>query len=222
MQVISDFLILRHRINKTTRNFITGEETPLINHETSNNDDNMKVYKEDLTNNYYLRMGMIVAILSCFIIGGHRLNHVENDFNYTQTVEVGCILPSYNATIDEMFKRTATLVSNFQSKIVLWSESAIALRDNSEYRKLIETAYNITNKHNFYLGLAYTIPNGNKKKNMLTFIGNNQTLFEYQKTHPVPLVESYSTEGGPGYLSLVNIDLPKKRKKTTRNFKFEC
>jgi apolipoprotein N-acyltransferase len=212
MQVISDFLIIRHRINKTTRNIILDEETPLISHPTSNNDGNINVYKEDLTNNYYLRVGMLFAILSFFVIGSYRLNNVESNFNHLQTEEVGCVLPSYDASIDEVFKKTVTLVSNFQSKIVLWSESAIAIENHSERKKLFDTAFNLTNKHHFYLGLSYTIRNGSKKKNMLTFIGNNQTLFEYEKTHPVPLVESYSTESGPGYLSLVNIELPKKEK----------
>ncbi|CAB4401133.1 carbon-nitrogen hydrolase [Rhizophagus irregularis] len=215
MQVISDYLILRHRINKTNRNIILDEETPLINHPTPDNDDNTMVYKEDITNNYYLRMGMLFVILGCFFIGSYRLNNIESNFNHTQTEEVGCVLPSYGVTMDEMFKKTATLVTNFQSKIVLWSESAISIENDSEYEKLLNTAYNYTNKYHFFLGLAYTVRNGSKKKNMLTFIGNNETLFKYEKTHPVPLVESYSTESGPGYLSTVKIELPKKERRQT-------
>ncbi|GES93274.1 carbon-nitrogen hydrolase [Rhizophagus clarus] len=212
MQVISDFLILRHRINKTSHNIILDEETPLISHPTSTNNDNLNVYKEDLKTNYYLRMGMLFGILSCFVIGSYRLSNIESSFNSTQTEEVGCVLPSYGTTIDEMFKKTVTLVSNFQSKIVLWSESAVTLETDSEYKKLIETAYDHTNKYRFYLGLAYIVHNGTKKKNMLTFIGNNRTLFEYEKTHPVPLVESYSIESGPGYLSTVKIESLKREK----------
>src|SRR5438046_2210830 len=50
-------------------------------------------------------MGMVIAILSCFVIGSQRLNNIENNFDYALTEEVGCILPSNNATIDEMFKK---------------------------------------------------------------------------------------------------------------------
>ncbi|CAG8450901.1 60_t:CDS:2 [Funneliformis mosseae] len=49
---------------------------------------------------------------------------------------------------------------------------------------------------------------------MLRFIGpNNITLFEYQKTHPVPWVESYSIESGPGKLKVVNAEIETKSKK---------
>ena len=38
-------------------------------------------------------------------------------------------------------------------------------------------------------------------------------LFEYQKTHPVPLVESYSIESGPGILFSSEIEVEKKEHK---------
>ena len=81
MQIISDFLILRHRINKETSIPVVSEESPLIQ-QPQFSDDNIKVYKEDLTKNYYLRIAMIIAILSCFVIGGQRLNNIENNINH--------------------------------------------------------------------------------------------------------------------------------------------
>ncbi|RHZ87718.1 hypothetical protein Glove_31g24 [Diversispora epigaea] len=73
-------------------------------------------------------------------------------------------------------------------------------------------AKKLANKKKFYLGLTYTISEGGsarfKKKNMLTLIGpNNETVFDYQKTHPVPIAE-YSTESGPGgNLRVENIEI---------------
>ncbi|RIA96539.1 carbon-nitrogen hydrolase [Glomus cerebriforme] len=219
MQVISDFFILRHRIEKSNRNIVLDEETRLIPHQISDNDDNIKIYKKDLSTNYYLRAGMVIAILSCFVIGGERLNHIENNVDHIPTEIVGCVIPSYTTSYKEMLKKTVTLVTNYQAKIVLWSESAVALRNQSEYNEFLNEAYYHTYKYKFYLGLTYTIPDDQKKKNMLTFIGNNnETLFEYQKTHPVPLVESYSTVSGPGHLSLVNIQLPKKEKDQPKEY----
>ena len=81
MQIISDFLILRHRINKETSIPVVSEESPLIQ-QPQFSDDNIKVYKEDLTKNYYLRIAMIIAILSCFVIGRQRLNNIENNINH--------------------------------------------------------------------------------------------------------------------------------------------
>ena len=81
MQIISDFLILRHRINKETSIPVVSEESPLIQ-QPQFSDDNIKVYKEDLTKNYYLCIAMIIAILSCFVIGGQRLNNIENNINH--------------------------------------------------------------------------------------------------------------------------------------------
>jgi apolipoprotein N-acyltransferase len=219
MQVISDFFILRHRISKTTRTLIVNEETPLIPQPLLS-DDNVKVYKEDMTKNYYLRVAMIIAILGCFVIGGQRLNNIESNIDHMQTVVVGCVLPSNDLSMDEMLKNTRTIVTNLHAKIVLWSESAIVLGGHEDYKKLIDGARNIAYRSKAYLGLTYIIPSGNsnKKRNMLTFIGpNNDTLFEYQKTHPVPLVESYSIESGPGRLSSVNIELPREKNQTALN-----
>nr|CAG8535112.1 7763_t:CDS:2 [Entrophospora candida] len=43
-------------------------------------------------------------------------------------------------------------------------------------------------------------------------------LFEYQKTHPVWLAESWSTEGGEGKLPIVNVEYEDKNKKHHRNY----
>jgi len=216
-QVISDFFILNHRINRATRTMIIDDGTPLLSDsevQRFQSSNNVKIYKEDLTKNYYFRIIMIVTILSCFFIGGERLTYIENNVKPIQTETVGCILPSHNISIEDIVKRTITIVSNLQAKIILWSESAIALRDEKELKTLLDQAYNITTKYNFYLGLTYTIPtgdNGHKKKNILRFVGkHNKTYFEYQKTHPVPWVESYSTESGPGNIKKVEIELKKK------------
>ncbi|CAI2171483.1 5416_t:CDS:10 [Funneliformis geosporum] len=223
-QIIADFFILNHRINRATRTVIINEETPLLSEiEQPQPPNNIKVYKEDLSVNYYLRVIIIVAVLSCFFIGGERVKNIENNVNPIPYERVGCILPSHNTSAHELLQKTSTISSNLQAKIVLWSESALALRNDDELNELLEGAFSITSKYKFYLGLTYTIPtgeNGHKKKNMLRFVGpNKQTLFEYQKTHPVPWVESYSTESGPGKLKVIDAEIETKSKKELHEMK---
>ncbi|CAG8702341.1 14584_t:CDS:2, partial [Funneliformis caledonium] len=185
-QIISDFFILNHRINRATRTVIVDEDTALISEiEQPQPSNNLKVYKDDLTVNFYLRILIFVAVLF-LLYRCRRLKHIESNVNRIPYERVGCILPTHNTSVQEMLKKTATISTGLQAKIV-WGESALALRNDDELDDLLENAYRITTAHKFYLGLTYTIPTGDN--------------------------ESYSIESGPGKLKVVNAEIETKSKK---------
>ncbi|CAG8716570.1 1687_t:CDS:1, partial [Acaulospora morrowiae] len=133
-----------------------------------------------------------------------------------RTIKVGCVLPTKGADIKSMIHQSAVLATQ-SSKIVLWGESALDLR-REEVKTLLELASNETKKHKYFLGLTYFMPSetSDKKKNMFTLIGpDGEKIFDYQKTHPVPLAESRTVESGPGgQLPIANIVMPKQKNQT--------
>ncbi|RHZ87717.1 hypothetical protein Glove_31g23 [Diversispora epigaea] len=197
------------------------EETPFLQNNQNNQDNQnnnkinkMKIKAEQLSiQNWYLRFGLIILLLVIIIFGSHRLYYLEDsNLENIGKLTVGCVLPPPGSNIEKMMKLTDALATQHNSKIILWAESAVDLRDDDELELLMTRAKKLANKKKFYLGLTYTISEGGsarfKKKNMLTLIGpNNETVFDYQKTHPVPIAE-YSTESGPGgNLRVENIEI---------------
>ncbi|CAG8461589.1 4311_t:CDS:2, partial [Diversispora eburnea] len=162
-------------------------------------------------------------IMQITSIGGlktpHRLQYLEDSNNNSKNIEtltVGCVLPPPGSNIKKMLKLTEILATQHNSKLILWSESAIDLRDSNELKELLKNATALAIKNKSAIGFTYTISEGFKKKNMLTLIGpDGEKVFEYQKTHPVPIAE-YSTESGPGgNLPIKNIKLHYKSSKDT-------
>lgn len=185
--------------NIETENLIdVDENTPLILKK------NKKIYSKYI---YYF-----LIIISLLIFGNNRLNNIYIT-EKTNIIKAGCVLPPQNGkeiTIDMLLSSTKTLASQ-GNKLILWSESAINLSSINEFQNLLSQVKNITKQYKFILGLTYSMPinNSNKKANMLSLIDHEgNIIFDYQKTHPVILAESYSIQPGDGILPLSNVDVP--------------
>ncbi|CAG8696773.1 731_t:CDS:2, partial [Gigaspora rosea] len=206
-QFISDYMIYNYRIKRM--NSENSEETPLINNRTNR-------IKKLLEYNWYLMFAFGILFMAWIVYGSYRLQQIEDNHESLKTMAIGCILPAPDTSIEDLLKSSDTLANNHNSKIVLWSESAITIRNPKEFNDMMDKAKLITQKKNFFLGLTYKITddvNIHKKKNMLTLIGpDGNIVFNYQKVNPVPLVESYYIEGGQNDPPVKNITTPKTKR----------
>ena len=117
------------------------------------------------------------------------------------TVQVSCLV---NASIEATTNHLLTTGSG--SKVVLWSESSLAVNNDSA---LIEAGKVVSRRFGVYLGMAYNlrIPQMGtyEYQNMFTLIEppgiNGSTTatvaIRYQKAHPLALIESIS-QPSPG------------------------
>ncbi|CAJ0648398.1 8391_t:CDS:2 [Entrophospora sp. SA101] len=241
--VASNHIIYKYKIKDRKKRLIyqqsrDNENTPLLisssrntpsilaissgnNRITRPTDPALTNLEQNLKFNYNAALGLFVFLFGVIFFYNFRLSHFENT-EPVELIRVGCMLPGAGITRDEMLTATADLGTSKAVKIILWSESALPLHSQEEYSELLENVMNKSSTYKFWLGFTYTIPTGysNKKRNMLTFIGpdHKDILFEYQKTHPVWLAESWSTEGGEGKLPIVDVEYEDKNKKHHRNY----
>ncbi|KAG9303301.1 hypothetical protein G9A89_013627 [Geosiphon pyriformis] len=152
-----------------------------------------------------------IALLFIYSWGAKRLNQIESNIEPLKTLKVACLLaaPSIkDSPLEEMIHSTKDLAT--RAKIILWSESAVNLDSTTALDNLLNETMVIAKKHIVYVGITYTVPSGgHKRRNFLTLIDKDGSiLFNYTKTHPVPIAEGYSTEAGPGELPLKEINVP--------------
>ncbi|CAG8545338.1 9533_t:CDS:2 [Dentiscutata erythropus] len=206
----TDYMIYNHRIKRFNFQQNDTEETPLLDNRSSNDR-----IKKVLEYNWYLMFAFGILFLALFVGGSYRLQQIEDNNEPLKTMPIGCVLPTRDVSIDDLLKSSDTLATNHNSKIVLWSESAISIRNQKEFNDMMDKAKNKTKEKHFFLGLTYTIGddvNMHKKKNMLTLMGpDGKVIFNYQKVNPVPLVESYYIEGGQNDPPVENITTPKTK-----------
>ncbi|KAF9974862.1 hypothetical protein BGZ73_001637 [Actinomortierella ambigua] len=104
-------------------------------------------------------------------------------------------LTSYIASTD--------LAAQQGSKVVMWSETSVRVRTEEDKQHLMSLARNRTTQYGIYLGITYseTIPGReDKRRNMFVVLNpQGQVLLNYQKAHPVAMVE-LNVEAGPNEL----------------------
>lgn len=202
-QLISDYMIYSYKIKRMNNESLLDSETTSL----LNNPNNR--IKKLLEYNWYLMFAFGILFMAWIVGGSYRLQQIENNNEPLKTMSIGCILPAPDTSIEDLLKSSDTLATNHNSKIVLWSESAIIIRNQKEFNDMMDKAKLKTKEKKFFLGLTYKI----MKKNMLTLIGpNGDIIFDYQKVHPVPLVESYYIEGGQNDPPVKNITTPKTKR----------
>jgi hypothetical protein len=158
----------------------------------------------------------LFVTLFIFLFGSMRFWNATGTFymkplddTITPTVQASCIiganapeytdLPGYlNKTVD---------FANKGSKIIIWSETAVNINNTQQLDSLWATARNISSTYRIYFGITYSQYLDEqlvKNKNMFTLFGpNGQVAFEYQKVHPVILVEP-DTIPGPNHLPVAD------------------
>ncbi|CAG8494117.1 7426_t:CDS:1 [Ambispora gerdemannii] len=156
----------------------------------------------------------LFVFLAVFTYGASRINDIETNTQTSNIVKVACALSS--PSIDEspkseMIKRTKKLVTI--AKLVLWSESAVRLESTNEMEQFLTEIKSFSTNHS-NVGVTYIVPTGDGKyRNVLSFINREgEVVFNYTKTHPVPIAEGYSTISGPGILPITEIDVREAKK----------
>ncbi|KAF9124609.1 hypothetical protein BGX30_000861 [Mortierella sp. GBA39] len=158
----------------------------------------------------------LLVTLFIFLFGSMRFWNADGTFymkplhdTIIPTVQASCVigasspdptdLPRYlNQTVDFAKKG---------SKIIIWSETAVSVDNNQQLDSLWATAKNISTTYGIYLGITYSQLLDEqllKSKNMFTlFDPKGQVAFEYQKAHPVIMVET-DTIAGPNHLPVAD------------------
>jgi predicted amidohydrolase len=91
----------------------------------------------------------------------------------------------------------------------MWSETAVIAKNTQALNDLWATARNISTTYGIYLGITYSQyldEQTGTNKNMFTlFDPRGQIAFEYQKAHPVIMVET-DTIPGPNHLPVADTE----------------
>lgn len=158
----------------------------------------------------------LFVTLFIFLFGSMRFWNANGTFymkplhdTIIPTVQASCViganspettdLPRYlNQTVDFAKKG---------SKIIIWSETSVNVNNTQQLDSLWATARNISTTYGIYLGITYSQFLDDqlvKNKNMFTlFDPKGQIAFEYQKAHPVIMVET-DTIVGPNHLPVAD------------------
>ncbi|KAG0238808.1 hypothetical protein BGW41_008019 [Actinomortierella wolfii] len=119
------------------------------------------------------------------------------------SVKASCIIGNTGDNdLVSYLNQTDTLAAQ-GSKIVMWSELAVKVQTPSDKEVLFSLARNRTVQYGIYLGITYSEPiqeRPERKRNMFTvFDPQGRILLDYQKAHPVTMVE-VDTVAGPNVL----------------------
>ncbi|KAF9998698.1 hypothetical protein BGZ65_005829, partial [Modicella reniformis] len=126
------------------------------------------------------------------------------------TVKAGCVIGSSHVNDMTSYLNQTIKLAKEGSKIVIWSESAVHMRNAQMLNDFWVTAKNISTTYGIYLGVTYSEYDEDKNlidnKNMFTlFDPKGKVSFEYQKAHPVTMVET-TVIAGPNKLPVVDSD----------------
>ncbi|KAF9956149.1 hypothetical protein BGZ72_002974 [Mortierella alpina] len=125
------------------------------------------------------------------------------------TVKASCVIGS--GDVDDMpgyINQTVELAKG-GSEIVLWSEALVRMNNTQMLTDFWAKAGNISATYGIYLGVTYTQfldEHLVQSKNMFTlFDPRGQVAFEYQKAHPVAMVET-TVVAGPNKLPVTDTE----------------
>ncbi|KAG0085981.1 hypothetical protein BGZ92_008556 [Podila epicladia] len=125
------------------------------------------------------------------------------------TVRASCVVGSADLSDMPLYLNQTHELARTGSKIIIWSETVTTVRSTRERDALWATARNITQTYGILLGIAYAQRLDEEgllgwTKNMYTlFDERGKVLFEYQKAHPVFMVEN-TVQPGPRVVPVVN------------------
>ncbi|KAF9134723.1 hypothetical protein BGW39_006146 [Mortierella sp. 14UC] len=125
------------------------------------------------------------------------------------TVQASCVIGSYDTNNLAGYLNQTVDLAKKGSKIVMWSETSVIAKNTQALNDLWATARNISTTYGIYLGITYSQYLDEQmvtNKNMFTlFDPRGQVAFEYQKAHPVIMVET-DTIPGPNHLPVAETD----------------
>ncbi|KAI7829845.1 carbon-nitrogen hydrolase [Gamsiella multidivaricata] len=158
----------------------------------------------------------LIVIMFVFFYGSMRFWNATGTFymkplvdTIQPTVKAGCVIGSsdYN-NMSSYLAQTHELAKD-GSKIVIWSEGAVTMNNQAMVDEFWATAKNISTTYGIYLGITYGQYLDSymiDSKNMFTvFDPKGQVAFEYQKAHPVAMVET-TVVPGPNKLPVVDTE----------------
>ncbi|KAG0049775.1 hypothetical protein BGZ83_005423 [Gryganskiella cystojenkinii] len=110
------------------------------------------------------------------------------------TARASCIIGSTESNDMASYMNQTVQYAQQGSEIVIWSETAVLMNNSLMTDQFLNRAKNISSTYGIYLGVTYSQfvdEQMVKSKNMFTLIDNKgQIAFEYQKAHPVAMVET--------------------------------
>ncbi|KAF9197675.1 hypothetical protein BGZ49_001778 [Haplosporangium sp. Z 27] len=156
----------------------------------------------------------LIVILVVFLYGSMRFWNATGTFfmkplsdTMLPTVKASCVIGS--SDFDDMpgyLNQTVGLAQS-GSEIVIWSEGAVSIYNKTMLDDFWAKAKNISTTYGIYLGVTYAEYVDSElisNKNMFTlFDPNGQVAFEYQKAHPVAMVET-TVIAGPDRLPVAD------------------
>jgi len=164
---------------------------------------------------YKMTIGFIVIFILVLTYGGFARSSYRGAFYQTPitktidpTIQAACLMDqNIYSNLTDVLNRTVNLARNH--RLVLWSETAVNISSTNE-NDLISNVSDIASTYGTFIGMTYLLQlpgDSPNQQNILVFISDNgDVLFKYQKSHPVPFVES-AVQPGPGYLEIVTTSL---------------
>ncbi|KAF8942971.1 hypothetical protein BGZ47_005938 [Haplosporangium gracile] len=158
----------------------------------------------------------LLITLFIFLFGSMRFWNADGTFymkplhdTIIPTVQASCVIgaSSSNTTDLPRYLNQTVDFAKKGSKIIIWSETSVSVNDIQQLDNLWASARNISTTYGIYLGITYSQYLDEqllKTKNMFTlFDPKGQVAFEYQKAHPVIMVET-DTVPGPNHLPVAD------------------
>ncbi|KAF9911115.1 hypothetical protein EC991_004669 [Linnemannia zychae] len=125
------------------------------------------------------------------------------------TVQASCVIGSSDSNNLAGYLNQTVDLAKKGSKIVMWSETAVLAKDTQALNDLQATARNISTTYGIYLGITYSQSLDEqmvKNKNMFVLYDpKGQVAIDYQKAHPVVMVET-DTIAGPNRLPVADTE----------------
>ncbi|CAG8727643.1 24126_t:CDS:1, partial [Racocetra persica] len=140
-QFVADYMIYNYKIKRmdiqqNDESLPYTEETPLL--DTGRYDSSINNRIKNLSEqNWYFMITLCILFLALLAGGSYRLQYIEDNNEPLKTVTIGCVLPTNDISIEDLLKSSDVLANNHNSKIVLWSESAISIRTQKEFEDMI-------------------------------------------------------------------------------------
>ncbi|KAG0207699.1 hypothetical protein BGX28_001095 [Mortierella sp. GBA30] len=158
----------------------------------------------------------LFVILFVFLYGSMRFWNATGTFymkplrdTMLPTVKASCVIGSADTNDLPMYMNQTVALAKEGSEIVLWSETLVLMNNTQMLSNFWTTARNVSMTYGIYLGVTYTQfldEHLIQSKNMFTlFDPKGQVAFEYQKAHPVTMVET-KVVAGPNRLPVVDTE----------------
>ncbi|KAF9113264.1 hypothetical protein BGX27_001908 [Mortierella sp. AM989] len=143
----------------------------------------------------------LIVMLFVFLYGSMRFWNATGTFfmkplrdTMIPTVKASCVIGSSDTNDAPGYLNQTIELAKSGSEIVIWSEGAVSMYNKQMLDEFWAKAKNISTTYGIYLGVTYAEYVDSElieNKNMFTlFDPKGQVAFEYQKAHPVTMVET--------------------------------